>query len=128
MDRRSTRLIGAVLSGAVCATAVAGDAAAPRWLSFPADAPLRATVTLLPKQGEVGRETAIFTGYAPQLAFRPGTAEVTCRFDLGDTGLEPGATRTVGIDCFEALKVREDALAFTVLQGGRKVGTGVLLR
>ncbi|WP_017461788.1 hypothetical protein [Dyella ginsengisoli] len=127
MDRCSTRIIGLVLAAVVSTAAIA---AAPHWLDFPAGAPLRATVTLLPKQGDVGRETPIYTGYAPQLAFHPGTAEVTCRLDLGDSddGLAPGATRTVGVKCDDVLKVREDKLSFSLFEGGRKVGEGVLLR
>lgn len=129
MDRFSMRVIGLVLFGAASTAAIAGAPATPHWLSFPAEAPLRATITLLPKQGDVGRETPIFTGYAPQLAFHPGAAEVTCRLALGDSddGLAPGATRTVGVKCDDVLKVREDKLSFIMLEGGRKVGTGVLL-
>ena len=130
MDRFSMRVIGLVLFGAASTAAIAGAPAKPQWLSFPADAPLRATITLLPKQGDVGRATPIYTGYAPVLAFHPGSDDVSCRLDLGghDAHLDPGATRTVGVDCFEVLKVRDDKLSFVVLEGGRKVGEGVLLR
>ncbi|HEU4670630.1 MAG TPA: hypothetical protein VFR91_07965 [Dyella sp.] len=130
MDRILLRVAGLACFGAVSTLAIAGEVAASHWLHFPADAPLRATITLLPKQGDVGRENPVFQGYAPVLAFHPGSDDVSCRLDPGgqDARLDPGATQTVGLDSFEALKVRDDKLRFAVIEGGRKVGVGTLLR
>lgn len=130
MDRIARPAFGLVLAAFIAPVVGAASSAAPHWLSFPADAPLHARLTLLPRQGEVGRDNPVFQGYAPELVFGPGSHGASCRLDLGgnDAQLAPGETRTVGLDCFEALKVRDDELTFTALEGGRKVGEGVLLR
>jgi translation elongation factor EF-Tu-like GTPase len=100
----------------------------PKIITFPALKDMQATVTLLKRDGDVGRTTAIFTGYRPQHQFSGSKDSVTCAIQVSKPkeGIEPGETADVVINCSENFKVIEGQLGFTLFEGGRKVAQGQL--
>jgi translation elongation factor EF-Tu-like GTPase len=108
-------------------TANAADVS-PKIITYPASKDMQATVTLLKREGDVGRTTAISTGYRPQHQFSGGKENVTCAIQIAKPKeqIEPGETVEVVINCAENFKVIEGQLGFTLFEGGRKVAQGML--
>jgi translation elongation factor EF-Tu-like GTPase len=100
----------------------------PKIITYPASKDMQATVTLLKREGDVGRTTAISTGYRPQHQFSGGKENVTCAIQIvrPKEQIEPGETAEVLVNCAENFKVIEGQLGFTLFEGGRKVAQGML--
>ncbi len=84
----------------------------------------RAEVYVLSKE-EGGRHTAFFNGYRPQFYFR--TTDVTGVITLAE-GVEmvmPGDNVTVDVELITPIAI-EEGLRFSVREGGRTVGSGVV--
>ncbi len=101
---------------------------APRTLEFPKASPLPASVTLLTRQGQVGRDTPFYSGYRPQLRFAGLKEDVTCALKLPPPRdkVDPGETTDLTATCLDTLRLREDRLEFGIYEGGRQVGRGML--
>ena len=101
-----------------------------RWLTFPKDSELAASVTLLKREGKVGRDNPFYDNYRPQLQFIGAKASVTCavRIPKPQEKVDPGETAGVKLVCLDDVKAPENDLSFIVLEGGRKVGEGALTR
>jgi translation elongation factor EF-Tu-like GTPase len=100
----------------------------PTLVTYPASKDLQASVTLLKREGSVGKSTPFFTGYRPQHQFSGGGASVTCAIQIPKPKeqVEPGETTDVVINCAEKFNVIEGQLGFMVFEGGRKVAEGTL--
>ncbi len=100
----------------------------PKLITYPASKDIQATVTLLKREGDVGRSSLIFNGYRPQHQFSGGKETVTCAVQIvkPKEQIEPGETAEVVINCTENFKVIEGQLGFTLFEGGRKVAQGML--
>jgi translation elongation factor EF-Tu-like GTPase len=119
----------------ICATAVlawpysasAADAP-PKIISYPASTDISASITLLQRDGNVGRGTPFMTGYRPQHQFSGSKTQVTCAIQIvkPKEQVDPGETADVVINCTDGFKVIEGQLGFTVFEGGRKVAQGTL--
>ncbi|RTL23423.1 MAG: hypothetical protein EKK52_03935 [Burkholderiales bacterium] len=96
-------------------------------LSFSKGKEVPASITLLKRDGKLGRDNPFYEGYRPQLQF-VGRPEVTCaiRIPKPQDKVEPGDTATVGVVCIDDFQAPEKDLSFVMLEGGRKVGEGVL--
>jgi len=84
----------------------------------------KAEVYVLSKE-EGGRHTAFFNGYRPQFYFR--TTDVTGVITLGE-GVEmvmPGDNVTLDVELITPIAI-EEGLRFSVREGGRTVGSGVV--
>jgi len=118
--------LGMLLS-AVGPSAHAADAKV-RWLTFPKNSELAASVTLLERQGKVGRDNPFYDNYRPQLQFAGAKEGVTCavRIPKPQEKVDPGETSAVKLVCLDDVKAPENDLSFIVFEGGRKVGEGSL--
>jgi translation elongation factor EF-Tu-like GTPase len=98
--------------------------------SFPAGTPAAANVTLLVREGDVGRSSAIQNGYRPQLKFSANPEEISCELSMPATTpqLSPGGSLDVSLRCTGEIRAKADQLGFDMLEGGRKVGMGKLRR
>ena len=79
------------------------------------------------KKEEGGRHTPFFKGYRPQFYFR--TTDVTGSIELGE-GVEmvmPGDNTTMDVDLIVPVAM-EDGLKFSIREGGRTVGAGVITK
>ena len=79
------------------------------------------------KKEEGGRHTPFFKGYRPQFYFR--TTDVTGAIELGE-GVEmvmPGDNTTMDVDLIVPVAM-EDGLKFSIREGGRTVGAGVITK
>ena len=79
------------------------------------------------KKEEGGRHTPFFKGYRPQFYFR--TTDVTGSIELGK-GVEmvmPGDNTTMDVDLIVPVAM-EDGLKFSIREGGRTVGAGVITK
>ncbi len=123
---RAYRFVACGLLGALSSAMAAEHA--PRTLEFPQATPLPVSVTLLPRQGQVGRDTPFYNGYRPQLRFAGMKDGVTCAIKLPPPRdkLEPGETADLTATCLASLRLREDQLDFSLYEGGRQVGRGTL--
>jgi translation elongation factor EF-Tu-like GTPase len=108
-------------------SASAADAP-PKVISYPASKDLSASITLLQRDGTVGRGTPFMTGYRPQHQFSGSKTQVTCAIQIvkPKEQVDPGETAAVVINCAEGFKVIEGQRGFTVFEGGRKVAQGTL--
>ncbi len=86
-----------------------------------------AEVYVLTKE-EGGRHTPFFSGYKPQFYFR--TTDVTGKLDLlgGAEMCMPGDNITMAIDLEDRPIAMETGLRFAVREGGRTVGSGVVVK
>lgn len=100
-----------------------------RWLTFSKDSELAASLTLLRREGKVGRDNPFYDNYRPQLQFI-GAKEVTCavRIPKPQEKVDPGDTAEVKLVCLDDVRAPANDLSFVVLEGGRKVGEGALKR
>jgi elongation factor Tu len=85
-----------------------------------------AEVYVLTKE-EGGRHTPFFTGYRPQFYFR--TTDVTGTLSLlgGAEMCMPGDNVTLGVELMSPIAM-EQGLRFAVREGGRTVGSGVVVK
>lgn len=85
-------------------------------------------LTLLKRDGKVGRDNAIYSGYRPQFQFSAERDQKTCAVKIPAAleKVEPGQTADVLVNCLESFKVREDGKRFVVFEGGRRVAEGRL--
>jgi elongation factor Tu len=86
-----------------------------------------AEVYVLTKE-EGGRHTPFFSGYKPQFYFR--TTDVTGKLDLlgGAEMCMPGDNVTLTVDLEGKPIAMEEGLRFAVREGGRTVGSGVVIK
>jgi elongation factor Tu len=86
-----------------------------------------AEVYVLTKE-EGGRHTPFFSGYKPQFYFR--TTDVTGKLDLlgGAEMCMPGDNVTLKVDLEGKPIAMEEGLRFAVREGGRTVGSGVVIK
>jgi len=86
-----------------------------------------AEVYVLTKE-EGGRHTPFFSGYKPQFYFR--TTDVTGKLDLlgGAEMCMPGDNVTLQVDLEGKPIAMEEGLRFAVREGGRTVGSGVVIK
>jgi translation elongation factor EF-Tu-like GTPase len=104
------------------------NAAKPKIVTYPATKSLPASITLLKRNGDVGRSTPFFTRYRPQHRFSGGKQDITCSIEVlkPKEGVNPGETAEIMINCAKEFKVIEGQPNFTVFEGGRKVAEGKL--
>ena len=131
----------AVLALAACggAPTAAGDAAgqaaagtaapkdAPKQVSYlgKAHIPLRLAMKAT---ADGGRAVPIRGSYRTQVVFADGQAQV-CAVSRGDLAeLAPGGEYEVSLRCRDSLVLDAAALSFTVVEDGRDVATGTVLR
>ena len=85
--------------------------------------PLHCTVRA---QQEGGRHTPFVNGYRPQLFTR--TADITCSVVLPEGKMVlPGEDATMDFELIHELAI-EEGQRFTVREGSKTVGTGVVLK
>jgi translation elongation factor EF-Tu-like GTPase len=122
-----TSLIRFSLLAAFAGTAIAKDAP-PKIINFAKEQDVNVSITLLKSDGKVGRNTMIMNGYRPQTKFSAEPGEVTCalKFPKSLEAIEPGQTADIVINCVNAFKVEEGKLEFSMMEGGRRVATGVI--
>lgn len=103
-------------------------AAKPQVVVYPAAVNTPAAITLLPREGKVGRDNPFYDNYRPQVQFSAERDPVTCTVRVAPSleKVAPGQTADVALNCTETFKVREDQKAFVVLEGGRQVALGTL--
>jgi elongation factor Tu len=75
---------------------------------------------------EGGREKPFFTGYRPQFYFR--TTDVTGSIDLpeGTEMVMPGDNVTIDVNLGQPIAI-EEQLRFAIREGGRTIGSGVVI-
>ena len=79
------------------------------------------------KKEEGGRHTPVFPGYRPQFYIR--TTDVTGAIEL-PAGMEmvmPGDNVEMGVELIVPVAI-EDGLRFAIREGGRTVGSGVVVK
>jgi elongation factor Tu len=79
------------------------------------------------KKEEGGRHTPFFPGYRPQFYIR--TTDVTGAIEL-PAGMEmvmPGDNVEMGVELIVPVAI-EDGLRFAIREGGRTVGSGVVVK
>jgi len=103
-------------------------ATAPKLITLPQQQDIPASITLLKADGKIGRDNPFYDNYRPQLKFSAGRDAVTCavRLPPPQEKVEPGETTTVSLRCLDDVKLVEGRWAFTVYEGGRKVGEGAV--
>jgi hypothetical protein len=118
---------GAPTAGGDGAGQAAAGAAAPKQVSFlgkshiPVRLALKATA-------DGGRAVPIRGSYRTQVVFADGQAQ-ECAVSRGDLAeLAPGNEYEVSLRCRDSLVLDAAALSFTVVEDGRDVATGTVLR
>lgn len=115
---------------AACALSAAGIAlaAGSTVVVYPEGVGTPVTLTLLARDGKVGRDNPFYDNYRPQVQFSAGPHAVTCtvRVPQALEKVEPGQTAELSLVCTEKFKVRSGDKAFVVFEGGRKVAVGTL--
>ena len=102
----------------------------PRLHAFAKDEDIRACVHLR-AQADGGRRTAVFSGYRPDVRFVDNaggivaTQRCAVRFDANGA-VEPGSTVAAHLEC-EAPVELEDGSTLVLVEGGREVGSGVVV-
>ena len=94
--------------------------------TWPAGVPVAVSITVYPRNGDVGRSSGVATACRPQLVFH-GAQQLTCELTLPggqDARIEPGATGDARITCTEPFKTHPASPSFQMLEGGRVVGEG----
>ena len=105
----------------------AGDTK-PKLITFAKEKEITASVTLLKAEGKIGRDNPFYDNYRPQLKFSAEPEAVTCAIRIPKPAekVDPGETAPVLVKCIESFKVEEGKLSFSMHEGGRKVGEGIL--
>ena len=81
-------------------------------------------VYILTKE-EGGRHTPFFNGYRPQFFFRTTDVTGTAHLPEGIEMVMPGDNITMSIELITPIAM-EEGLRFTIREGGRTVGAGVI--
>lgn len=104
------------------------SAADPKVATFPAGVDTPARMSLLPRQGQVGRDNPFYDKYRPQIQFTAQKQPVTCtvRLPTSTEKVEPGQTADVALNCSEQFKSLDTDRSFVVTEGGRRVASGQL--
>lgn len=99
-----------------------------RRVEYPAAADTPASLTLIAREGKVGRDNPFYDNYRPQLRFSADKHEVSCTVRIAPPRekVEPGETAEVALRCTEPFHVFEKNKSFVAYEGGRKVGEGRL--
>jgi translation elongation factor EF-Tu-like GTPase len=100
----------------------------PRVFTYLADKETAVSITLLNREGSVGRGTPVMNNYRPQFIFSAERSEAICsvKFSPPNEMLQPGETLDATIRCQSDFRVIAGRPAFTALEGGRKVIEGEL--
>lgn len=103
-------------------------AADPKLVVYPEGVNTPATLTLLTRDGKVGRDNPFYDNYRPQVQFSAEREQITCavRVPQDLEKVEPGQTADVALNCSDRFKSRTDEKSFVVFEGGRKVAVGKL--
>ncbi len=99
----------------------------PKILTFPADQEKKVTLSLLVADNDKGRSSPISEGYRPQMQFSASKDSITCALKISGGTLGPGETKDGSITCQTPIQTFDNKLDFTMLEGGKLVGTGKLL-
>lgn len=104
------------------------SAAEPKVATFAAGVDTPARMSLLPRQGQVGRDNPFYDNYRPQIQFTAQKQPVTCtvRVPASTEKVEPGQTADVALNCSEQFKSLDTDRTFVVTEGGRRVASGQL--
>ena len=100
----------------------------PEPVVFKAQAPISVTFTLQKAEGQTGRTSPISNNYRPQVRFPSEATELTCKVELpaSTPSLEPGQTSAASLTCDADVRVESSKREFTVTEGGKQVGLGVV--
>lgn len=103
----------------------AGD---PKVTVYPEGVDTPVAITLLPRDGKVGRDNPFYDNYRPQVQFPAEREPVTCAVRVPQVleRVAPGQTADVALNCTGKFRVRQDEKSFVVIEGGRKVAVGTL--
>ena len=115
---------------AACALSAANvaQAAGSNVVVYPEGVSTPVTLTLLARDGKVGRDNPFYDNYRPQVQFSATPQPVTCAVRVPQVleKVEPGQTADLSMVCSEKFKSRSDEKSFVVFEGGRKVAVGTL--
>jgi len=100
----------------------------PEPVVFKAQAPIAVSFTLQKAEGQTGRTSPIGSNYRPQVRFGDGAEEPTCAVQLpaSTPSLDPGQTSPASLVCDAEVRVAQGKREFTVIEGGKNVGQGVV--
>lgn len=103
-------------------------AADPKVTVYPEGVDTPVAITLLQRDGKVGRDNPFYDNYRPQVQFPAEREPVTCavRVPQALEKVAPGQTADVALNCTGKFSVRQDEKSFVVFEGGRKVAVGTL--
>lgn len=134
MAQKNTKLLLITTAIAACVLATActkkqpesGNRSEP--VVFKAQAPVPVKLTLQKAEGQTGRTGPISSNYRPQVRFPSKTEELTCKVELpaSTPALEPGQTSDASFTCESEVRVEPGKGEFTVFEGGKQVGSGVV--
>jgi len=79
------------------------------------------------KKEEGGRHTAFVSNYRPQLYFRTCDITATLNLEDGKEMVLPGENAMVSVEMIAKMPI-EEGLRFTIREGGKTVGTGVIAK
>ncbi|GAA4417309.1 hypothetical protein [Acidovorax lacteus] len=116
--------VSALSSG--CSKKPAEPQATAEPVAFKAQAVIPVNLTLLKADGQSGRVSPITSNYRPQVRFPLGSLEATCTVQLpaAAPSLEPGQSSSASLTCDTEVRVERAKPEFTVVEGGKLVGTG----
>jgi elongation factor Tu len=77
------------------------------------------------KKEEGGRHTPFFDGYRPQFYFRTTDVTGSCKLPEGIEMIMPGDNVTMSVELISPIAI-EEGLKFSIREGGRTVGAGVV--
>ena len=77
------------------------------------------------KKEEGGRHTPFFDGYRPQFYFRTTDVTGSCKLPEGIEMIMPGDNVTMTVELISPIAI-EEGLKFSIREGGRTVGAGVV--
>lgn len=96
--------------------------------SVPRATDLSARLTIDNFDGQNGRRMPVFDGYRPHIVFYPPDGDVHCavRLESAEAQIEPGSTAEVTLSCASDIRIYADSGRFTVYEGGKVIGHGVV--
>ena len=107
------------------AAPAAAEAGGPRTYAAKERIPVRLAMT---PTADGGRPVPVRGTYRPQVVFADGQRQ-ECAVDRGGLAeLAPGGGYDVALRCRRELRLADDALSFAVVEEGREVATGTVLR
>ncbi|MDE3009369.1 MAG: hypothetical protein KGI67_00625 [Pseudomonadota bacterium] len=116
-----------LLAGVLLADAIPASAA-QTLRSVPRATDLSVRLTIDSFDGQNGRRMPVFDGYRPHIVFYPPDGDVNCavRLASAEAQIEPGSTAEVTLSCASDIRIYADSGRFTVYEGGRVIGHGVV--